>query len=134
VQLNAIRQVPGKKYNMIACGFFQGAAAIAFGLYIDQNMKNGDKPSLAIIILLMVIMAIFNEAGCGANFALVPHCNPYSNGMMSAIVGSSGNLGGIIFAMIFRFQSSTLGKPFWVCGILCMAINAALVVFPVPKR
>jgi hypothetical protein len=24
----------------------------------------------------MVLMAIFNEAGCGANFALVPHCNP----------------------------------------------------------
>jgi len=125
--------VPGKKYNMIACGFFQGAMAIAFGLYIDHNLKNGEKPSLAIIVLLMVLMAIFNEAGCGANFALVPHCNPYSNGMMSGIVGSAGNLGGIIFAMIFRFQSTTLGKPFWVCGIICMAINAVLVVFPVPK-
>jgi nitrate/nitrite transporter NarK len=31
---------------------------------------------VAIIIVLMVLMAIFNEAGCGANFALVPHCNP----------------------------------------------------------
>ena len=40
-----LRQVPGKKYNMIACGFFQGAMSIAFGLYIDQNNKNGEKPS-----------------------------------------------------------------------------------------
>jgi NNP family nitrate/nitrite transporter-like MFS transporter len=94
VQLNEVRQVPGKKYNMLACGFLQGAMAIAFGLYIDQNLKNGEKPSrelfvlsrvhgckadrrpVAVIILLMVLMAIFNEAGCGANFALVPHCNP----------------------------------------------------------
>lgn len=39
------QQVPGKKYNMLACGFFQGAMAIAFGLYIDHNLKNGEKPS-----------------------------------------------------------------------------------------
>jgi len=30
---------------MIACGFFQGAMAIALGLYIDHHLKHGDKPS-----------------------------------------------------------------------------------------
>jgi hypothetical protein len=37
--------------------------------------------------------------------------------MMSGIVGSSGDLGGIIFATILWFQFNTLGKPFWFCGI-----------------
>jgi hypothetical protein len=50
VQLNAIQQVPGKKYNMLACGFFQGAMAIAFGLYIDHNLKNGEKPSRELFV------------------------------------------------------------------------------------
>ena len=38
----------------------------------------------------------------------------------SVIVGSSGDLGGIIFATIFWFQFNTLGKPFWFCGIICV--------------
>jgi hypothetical protein len=45
-QLNdTSQQVPGKKYNMLACGFLQGAMSIAFGLYIDHNLKHGEKPS-----------------------------------------------------------------------------------------
>jgi NNP family nitrate/nitrite transporter-like MFS transporter len=40
------------------------------------NADRRRQPLVAVIILLMVLMAIFNEAGCGANFALVPHCNP----------------------------------------------------------
>jgi hypothetical protein len=39
---------------------------------------------------------------------------------MSGIVGSMGNLGGIIFALIFRFQPVPLGKAFWICGIIIM--------------
>jgi NNP family nitrate/nitrite transporter-like MFS transporter len=125
--------VPGKKYWMLGVGIVQGAFAIGLGLYIDGALEKKEKPSLAIIIVLMVLLAMFNEAGCGANFALVPHCNPYSNGVMSGLVGSMGNVGGVIFAMVFRFQPAPLGKPFWICGIICMAINACLVVIPVPK-
>jgi NNP family nitrate/nitrite transporter-like MFS transporter len=125
--------VPGKKYWMLGVGFIQGLFAVGLGVYIDNALEGEKKPSLAIIIVLMIFLAIFNEQGCGANFALVPHCNPYSNGVMSGIVGSMGNVGGVIFAMVFRFQSSPLGKPFWICGIICMIINASLVVIPVPK-
>ncbi|KAF8749403.1 Nitrate transporter [Rhizoctonia solani] len=82
----------------------------------------------------LVVMAIFNEAGCGANFALVPHCNPYSNGLMSGIVGSMGNLGGIIFALVFRFQPAPLGKAFWICGVIVMTLNASLVWIRVPAK
>ncbi|KAF8599086.1 putative high affinity nitrate transporter protein 2 [Ceratobasidium sp. AG-I] len=126
--------VPGKKYFMLMCGFVEGALAIALGLYIETHHKNGSTPELATVIGIFVVMAIFNEAGCGANFALVPHCNPYSNGLMSGIVGSMGNLGGIIFALIFRFYPAPLGKAFWICGVIIMTLNASLVWIRVPAK
>ena len=43
---------------------------LALGLYIDSK-----RPDLATVIGVMVILALFNEMGNGANFALVPHCN-----------------------------------------------------------
>lgn len=126
--------VPGKKWFMLFCGFVEGALSIALGLYIETHHKNGSVPDLATVIGIFVVMAIFNEAGCGANFALVPHCNPYSNGLMSGIVGSMGNLGGIIFALVFRFQPAPLGKAFWICGVIIMVLNASLVWIRVPAR
>ena len=51
---------------------------------------------------------------------------------MSGLVGSFGSLGGIIFALIFRFETNT-GKAIWVIGSICMAINFVLLAIPVPK-
>lgn len=51
---------------------------------------------------------------------------------MSGIVGAFGNLGGIIFALVFRYQTAS-GKAFWIVGAISIAINVLLVVIPVPK-
>jgi len=122
--------VPGKKYLTLACGAIQGVLSMALGFYIDSRKK----PDLATVIGVMVVLAIFNEMGNGANFALVPHCNPYSNGLMSGLVGASGNLGGVFFALIFRFQPLPHGKALWISGIVCLVLNALLVFIRVPKR
>ena len=53
-------------------------------------------------------------------------------GVMSGIVGSFGSLGGLIFALIVRFQTAP-GKAFWIIGAMCIAINAVLIPIPVPK-
>ena len=53
---------------------------------------------------------------------------------MSGIVGSMGNLGGIIFALVFRFQPVPLGKAFWICGVIIMVLNTSLVWIRVPAR
>jgi NNP family nitrate/nitrite transporter-like MFS transporter len=95
------------------------------------------------------VAVIFSEIGNGANFALVPHCNAYNNvrcrtpnfdwsfivtlqGVMSGIVGSFGSLGGLIFALIVRFQTAP-GKAFWIIGAMSVAINVILIPIPVPK-
>ena len=53
---------------------------------------------------------------------------------MSGIVGASGNLGGIIFALVYRFQPHPLGKATWICGVVALTVNAVLVVIRVPNH
>lgn len=121
--------VPGKKYLTIACGVVQGLLSVGLGLYID----NHPHPTLTVIIVIFVILAIFNEVANGANFSLVPHCNPNSNGFMTGIVGAMGNLGGIFFAIIFRFAPSPSGKAFWISGVIAISVNLLLCIIRVPQ-
>jgi NNP family nitrate/nitrite transporter-like MFS transporter len=51
---------------------------------------------------------------------------------MTGIVGAFGNLGGIFFALIFRFQTAT-GKAFWIIGMISISVNVLLIPIPVPK-
>lgn len=64
--------VPGKKHLTLALGVTQGILSIGLGVYIDSR----ESTSLAVVIVILVIIALFDEAGNGANFSLVPHCNP----------------------------------------------------------
>ena len=50
---------------------------------------------------------------------------------MSGLVGSFGNLGGIIFVLVFRLQTD-VGKACWIIGIICMAVNALLIAIGAP--
>ena len=38
----------------------------------------------------------------------------------SGIVGGMGNLGGVAYALVFRFQPVPVGKAFWIAGIIAM--------------
>ena len=38
----------------------------------------------------------------------------------SGIVGAMGNLGGVVYALVFRFQPVPVGKAFWIAGIIAM--------------
>lgn len=79
-------------------------------------------------------MAFFLEAGNGANFSYVPHVHPQANGVVSGITGAMGNLGGIIGAIIFRYNGMDYAKSFWILGILSIAMNLpGLLIKPFPK-
>jgi NNP family nitrate/nitrite transporter-like MFS transporter len=56
--------------------------------------------SLHTMVGLIAGMAFFLEAGNGANFALVPHVHPYANGIVSGLVGATGN---VSLRLQFRF-------------------------------
>jgi len=119
-----------KKIWMLLCGFIMSITLIVGGFYLQRHRVFGNA-ELTVLMGVFSISAIFSEIGNGANFALVPHCNSYNNGVMSGLVGSCGNLGGVIFSLVFRFQPQA-GKAFWITGIICLAINALLFAIPVP--
>jgi len=122
------RSVWLKKVWIHVCGFLTGALLIVIGLL--------DPHHLPTMIGLVSLMSVFHEAGNGANFALVPHVYPHSNGVLSGLTGAGGNLGGVVFAIIFRFMGdgTNYAKAFWVIGIMHIALNLAVVwVPPIPK-
>ncbi|KDE09326.1 hypothetical protein MVLG_00642 [Microbotryum lychnidis-dioicae p1A1 Lamole] len=127
----------GKKYATLTCGFLQGVVSLAYGLHTLHAFTHGNKkgPSLGFQIGLIVVMAIFNEMANGLNFSLVPHCVPYSNGIITGIVGAAGNLGGIIYALMFRFHPQQgYAAAWWISGIFAMVVNLVVIAIPPPKH
>jgi NNP family nitrate/nitrite transporter-like MFS transporter len=117
-----------KKAWIHVCGLLTGALLILIGLL--------DPHHLGTMVGLVVLMAVFHEAGNGANFALVPHVYPYANGVLSGLTGAGGNLGGVVFAIIFRFMDNgtNYAKGFWVIGVIHIVLNLAVCwIPPIPK-
>lgn len=108
-------------------GIVTGAFLIAIGLIDPMNQST--------MFGLIAGMAIFLEAGNGANFALVPHVEPQANGIVSGMTGATGNLGGIVFAIIFRYMKRDYAKSFWITGVIGLAMNVVFIpIPPVSKR
>lgn len=116
----------GKKFLLHGLAIITGAFQIAIGLTNPKTHNN--------MFGLIAGMAFFLDAGNGANFSLVPHVHPYANGIVSGCTGATGNLGGIIFAIIFRYNNNDYAKVFWIIGIITIAINVSLSwIRPIPK-
>ena len=116
-----------KKMLMHGLGLIAGAFLLAIGFSNPMNSST--------MFGLIAGFAIFLEAGNGANFSLVPHVNPQANGVVSGMTGGTGNLGGIIFSIIFRYEGNDYAKSFWIIGLITIALNVVLVVVPpVSKR
>ncbi|KAL3964032.1 hypothetical protein ACCO45_001036 [Purpureocillium lilacinum] len=95
-----------KKGWITTCGLLTGALLIVVGR-VNPSEKNG--LNIGVMVGIVTVAAIFLEAGNGANFALVPHVHPSANGILSGVTGAGGNLGGVVFAIIFRFMDSGKG-------------------------
>ncbi|KAI0905595.1 nitrite transporter [Ustulina deusta] len=122
------RNLWAKKILIIVCGLLTGAFLIVIGQLDPQN--------LPVLLGLVSLMAVFLEAGNGANFGLIPHVHPQANGIVSGMTGAAGNLGGVIFSVIFRFTGSgtEYAKAFWIIGIIHIGLNLALCwVPPIPR-
>ena len=117
-----------KKIWIVVCGTLTGALLIVIG-QLDPHHQ----PTL---IGLVSLMAVFLEAGNGANFGLIPHVHPQANGIVSGTTGAAGNLGGVVFSIIFRFMDNgtNYAKALWVIGIINIGLNLALCwVPPIPR-
>ncbi|CZT17761.1 probable nitrate transport protein crnA [Ramularia collo-cygni] len=115
-----------KKAWIVFVGIVSGAFLIAIGLTDPRNQ--------GLMFGLVAGMAVFLEAGNGANFALVPHVHPSANGVLSGIIGAAGNFGGVCFAVLFRFHGTRYEESLWIAGVMIVGLNVVLCwVKPVPK-
>ncbi|KND94944.1 Nitrate transporter [Tolypocladium ophioglossoides CBS 100239] len=122
-----------KKGWITACGVLTGALLIVVGRVNPSEQSGRD---IGTMVGLVAVAAIFLEAGNGANFALVPHVHPSANGILSGLTGGAGNLGGVVFAVIFRFMDHGNGydTAFWVIGAIHIAMHLAVCwIPPLPK-
>jgi NNP family nitrate/nitrite transporter-like MFS transporter len=103
----------------------QGIVQICIGFIPGMSVHS--------LIAAVAVSAIFTEAGNGANFAIVPHIHPSSNGIVSGLTGAAGNLGGIIFNLIFRFNGVDYHKAYWIIGIISLGLSLSVSWIPVPK-
>ncbi|KAJ5351444.1 hypothetical protein N7452_000418 [Penicillium brevicompactum] len=116
-----------KKLLLTFLGVSMGAFQLAIGLSGPSTQAS--------MFGLIAGLAFFLEACNGANFAVVPHVHPFANGIVSGIVGGFGNLGGIVFAIIFRYNGSDYGKSMWIIGVISLAANLAVSwIPPVPSQ
>lgn len=113
-----------KKGWISICGVLTGILLIVIG-----RLDPHDVPTM---MGLIALMSIFHEGGNGANFALVPHVHPHANGILSGLTGAGGNLGGVIFAIIFRFMDggSNYAKAIWIIGVIHIGVNLAVCWIP----
>ncbi|KAI9722441.1 MAG: hypothetical protein M1828_004808 [Chrysothrix sp. TS-e1954] len=121
----------GKKVLLHTYAFICGAFLIIIG---QLNPKD-----LSTLVGLIAGMAFFLEAGNGVNYALVPHVHPHANGIISGLTGAAGNLGGIVFSIIFRYEvmgkKTLFAKSFWIIGVITIVLNALVAwIPPVPRK
>ncbi|KAK2030895.1 nitrite transporter [Colletotrichum zoysiae] len=117
-----------RKGWITVCGVLTGALLILIG-----QLNPHDEATMFGLIFLM---AFFLEAGNGANFGLLPFSNPHANGIVSGLTGASGNMGGILFAVVFRFTDGGAGyaHALWVIGCIHIAVNLSVSwIHPLPK-
>lgn len=124
-----------KKILLHTYSIIAGAFLLAIGLTNPHDLAT-------MVCLVGIGFAFFLEGANGLNFSLVPHVHPYANGVVSGFTGASGNFGGIIFAIIFRYnvdivkgaQVVNYARSIWIIGVLMIGINLAVCwIKPIPK-
>lgn len=53
---------------------------------------------------------------------------------MSGFTGASGNLGGIVYLLVARYEGKNYAKVFWIIGLINILVTLCVVwIKPVPK-
>lgn len=119
------RPVYVKKYWMLFLGIAEGAFFMLVGFLPNMDVFQ--------LIGVLSCVAVTMEMGNGANYALVPHIFPQRNGFVSGVVGACGNLGGIIFSLIFRYNPNDTFKAMWISGVIVLILHFLVLFVPVPE-
>jgi NNP family nitrate/nitrite transporter-like MFS transporter len=122
--------VRAKVIFLLFTGISQGLLLIGLGVYVDHGAS-----SLGGVIGFIVALATTGFAANGAAYAIYGHLRPKNIGFVAGMVGGFGNIGGLVYTGIFLHLPGsrplrTLGKKFWVAGIVNVAVLAPFSFVP----
>ncbi|KAF2723440.1 nitrate transporter [Polychaeton citri CBS 116435] len=124
---NRTKSVWSKKILLHSYGLIMGGFLVALGASDPHNLTT-------MVCLIGIGLAFFLEGANGLTYSVVPHVHPHANGVVSGFTGACGNLGGIIFAIIFRYEGTNFGRSIWIIGVIAMAIHVCVCwINPIPK-
>ena len=108
--------------------------SILVGVFLIAIGVSNPHKLTTLTLLVGIGLSFFVGGANGINYALVPHVYPYANGIVSGFTGASGNFGGVIFTIIFRYMGTDYAKAMWIIGIIVISINVLVSwIRPVPK-
>ncbi|KAF0497505.1 nitrate transporter [Gigaspora margarita] len=105
--------VRGRLLVQFLCFFLQGLFLILF------KFLSG---SFASAIALMACFSLFTQACCGTSFGIVPYLDPAATGIVTGLVGAGGNVGGLIFAAVFKAYSGDIRTGFMIVGLSVLTV------------
>jgi NNP family nitrate/nitrite transporter-like MFS transporter len=116
----------GNRWNLTGRARLLGAAVFAEGLalLLFSRLSNLVPATVAFLLFgLFVCMA------CGATYAVVPLIRPRAVGSVSGIVAAGGNAGAVLASLLFKSESISGGRAFFILGVLISfcAFSALLV-------
>ncbi|CAO3645988.1 unnamed protein product [Cunninghamella blakesleeana] len=71
-------------------------------------------------IVMMIFFSFFVQAVCGSTYAIVPFVDPANSGKVIGLVGSGGNLGGLLFNLMFKYYANNFQGAFIVLGAITL--------------
>jgi NNP family nitrate/nitrite transporter-like MFS transporter len=86
--------------------------------------------TLAGSIVTMVVFSVFLQAAKGSTFGIVPYVLPGQTGAVAGWVGAGGNVGGVMFSLLFRtFDYHT---SFLAMGAIVLASSLFTIFISIP--
>ncbi|UZJ56565.1 hypothetical protein CBS101457_005885 [Exobasidium rhododendri] len=122
--------VRAKVIFLLTAAISQGIILIGLGVYVDKGHA-----TVGGVIGFIVALATTGFAANGAAYAIYGHLRPKNIGFVAGMVGGMGNIGGLWFTLIFKYQAGTkpkktLGRKFWIAGIFNAAVLIPFIFVP----
>lgn len=121
----------GYRYGMRGKGILLAVVLLLEGVGLIIFAQAG---SLSLAIVSMLGFALFLKMANGTTYAIVPFINEKNVGMVSGIVGAGGNVGGMLFGFLFKWEGISYVMAFQYIGFIAMAVSMVVLVTRFQKR
>ncbi|GAB5356375.1 hypothetical protein AAMO2058_000285000 [Amorphochlora amoebiformis] len=115
--------MPGRKYAhiIITCG--EGIALVIF-----SRMA-----TFAGAIIIMILFSLFVQSAEGSTFGIVPYVDPPHTGGVCGFVGAGGNIGAVLWGVLFIFTES-FAQGFFILGWIVFGVGLTGIIINVKDK